>query len=130
MDTKALLMWLLEAVPQGMRIVEGTDGLKKNLLHYPDWVIDPYIHTGEDMSGVLWTAFEDQGTKYYFVNYTDEVQEITVQVCSGIHPEIWDTYTGAIEPAQVVEEKRDGNGTQYQIRMRLPKDYGVFLVTG
>ena len=66
----------------------------------------------------------------YFVNYTDEVQEITVQVCSGIHPEIWDTYTGAIEPAQVVEEKRDGKGTQYQIRMRLPKDYGVFLVTG
>ncbi len=130
MDTKALLMWLLEAVPQGMRIVEGTDGLKKNLLHYPDWVIDPYIHTGEDMSGVSWTAFEDQGTKYYFVNYTDEVQEITVQVCSGIHPEIWDTYTGAIGPAQVVEEKRDGNGTQYQIRMRLPKDYGVFLVTG
>ena len=130
MDTKALLTWLLKAAPQDLRIVEGLDCLKKNFLHYPDWVIDPYIHTGEDMSGISWTAFADQGTKYYFVNYTDEVQEITVQVCSRTHPEIWDTFTGAIEPAVVMEEKEDGSKKQYQLHMRLPKDYGVFLITG
>lgn len=128
MDTQALLVWLLRAAPQELRIVEGVDCLKKKFLHYPDWVIDPYIHTGEDMSGVSWTAFEGHGTKYYFVNYTDGMQEITVQVYSRTQPEIWDTFTGGIEPADIVEKGTDETGEWCRIRMRLPADYGVFLV--
>lgn len=128
-DSKTLLMWLSETVPQSLQIVEGMNGIKKNFTHYPDWIADPYIHTGEDMSGISWTAFEGDGTKYYFVNYTDEVQDITVEVYSETRPGIWDTFTGSMEPAEVVKEKTGELGKQFQVHMRLPKDYGVFLVT-
>lgn len=102
-DTGKLLAWLSEVSPQSIQIIEGANQLKKNLLHYPDWVIDPYIHTGEDMTGISWTEFKGDKTKYYFVNYTDTPQDITVQLNSTTPPELWDTLTGQIQPAHILE---------------------------
>ena len=122
-----LLAWLQEVSPQPLRIVKGVGDCKKSFSHYPEWIIDPYIHTGEDMCGVTWTKFQGEETSYYFVNYTDEVQEIEAEVVSGMKPEIWDPLTGEITPAEVVDvNTREG---WLRVRMSLPKSYGIFLVT-
>ncbi|MDO5425502.1 MAG: hypothetical protein Q4F41_17460 [Eubacteriales bacterium] len=125
-DTRQVLEWLEAVCPRELRILEGIRTCKKNFAHYPDWVIDPYIHTGEDLDGISWTVFEGERTNYYFVNYTDREQEIVAEVPSGMRPEIWDSLTGEIREADVLEK---GAGAVYRVRMRLPKGYGIFLVT-
>lgn len=125
-DAEKAIEWLEENCPQDIHIIEGIKGCNKTALHYPEWVIDPYIHTGEDMTGISWTRFEGEQTAYYFVNYTKEAQEITVEVKSEKKPEIWDTLTGEIKEAQSVKVQDD----IYQVKMNLNENYGVFLMTG
>ena len=128
MEASSALKWLDENSPQKLRIIEGISGCKKTALHYPDWIIDPYIHTGEDMQGITWTHFQGKTDAYYFVNYTDEQQELTIEVESKIKPEIWDTLTGEINAAEIV--KADEEAGVYQVKLTLNANYGVFLVTG
>ena len=80
------------------------------------------------MQGITWTHFQGKIDAYYFVNYTDEQQELTVEVESKIKPEIWDTLTGEIKAAEIV--KADEAAGVYQVKLTLNANYGVFLVTG
>ena len=81
------------------------------------------------MTGITWTQFEqDHTVAYYFVNYTNEVQEITVEVESSLPPEIWDTLTGEI--MEVQSEKVQGTEHIYRVKMSLNQNYGIFLMTG
>ncbi len=132
-DCDALLSWLDTACPQAMKITSGIADCKKTFfgkpfLHYPEWVIDPYIHTGEDMHGISWNTFgNEEKTCIYLINYTDQPQNITVTVSATEIPEIWDTWTGAIEKAEILHyDKAQGI---YELALQLPKSYGVFLVT-
>lgn len=125
-DVSETLEWLKKNVHQTLKITEGINKCTKTALHYPEWVIDPYIHTGEDMSGISWTKFEGEKTAYYFVNYTEKEQQITVEVESKSNPEIWDTLTGEIKAAESQKIKEN----IYQVRMNLNENYGVFLMAG
>lgn len=132
MDPSALLSWLEQTCPQPLQIISGIAHAKKTFFgkpftHYPEWVIDPYIHTGEDMDGVTWTTFcsPDQ-TYFYFINYTDQLQNLTVRVFANRIPEIWDTWTGEIKTAKVL--RHDSAHDFYELDLQLPKGYGTFLV--
>ena len=128
-DAKMASDWLEKHCPQNIYITAGENKCRKTFLHYPEWVIDPYIHTGEDVTGITWTQFEqDHTVAYYFVNYTNEVQEITVEVESSLPPEIWDTLTGEI--TEVQSEKVQGTENIYRVKMSLNQNYGIFLMTG
>ena len=128
-NVEELLTWLAKAVPQSLVITDGKSNCIKSFTHYPEWVIDPYIHTGEDIDGVSWTVFEGENTNYYFVNYTEQPQDVSVEVYSETQPEIWNSLTGVITEAKVTGKEIDEKGTKYQINMELPKGYGIFLVT-
>lgn len=129
MDGDQICKWLDQACPRTLKIVAGPAECRKNIRHYPDWISDPYIHTGEDMDGISWCLFEGNERKYYFINYTKEIQNLVVDVKAGKHPEIWDPFTGRIEPADVVSEAESEWGHGFRINMELPQGYGIFLVT-
>jgi len=110
-----------------VQIVEGN---RKNVnLHpcYDNYLIDPYIHTGEDVEGVMFTRYcKDGERRTLFMNYGKEEELVTVFTrTSGEIPQVWDTFTGEISNADVIRQTSDG----YDVRLKLPCTHGVFLVT-
>jgi hypothetical protein len=121
--------WLKTGAAQDMRIISGIDYCKNTQLHYPDWLIDPYIHTGEDLDGVSWCKFLNGSNRiYYFINYTKMPQELVIEVASSTVPELWDTFTGEISTAPILQSATAGKELQYTIKIDLPCNYGVFLI--
>ena len=131
LDLDTLIKWLDGCCPQKLTITEGISCCKKSLPHYPEWIIDPYIHTGEDIDGISWSVFKGDRTYYYLINYTDSDQPISLKVSSSTEPEIWDSLTGEISHARVIgiEASTEGSEKIYHVSLELPKSYGVFLVT-
>ncbi len=126
-DKAAVYDKIREIIPMPVEIVEGTKRTVNNHPAYESFLIDPYIHTGEDLSGVLFTRYRKDGRRNtLFMNYSDK-PEIIVAKISGteLMPEVWDTFTGEIRAAEVV--KKEGNC--YYVRLTLPCGYGVILVS-
>ena len=115
-----------EIVPHPVRITSGTDRTYNRHPNYPPYLIDPYMHTGETMTGVQFVRYSKDGhTNVLFMNYSDQEESIEVYTeTPGGVPEVWDTLTGEIRPAEVVRREADG----WTVRLSLPDDHGVFLV--
>ena len=127
-DKDAVYAKIREIIPMPVEIVEGVKETVNNHPVYDSFLIDPYIHTGEDLSGVLFTRYlKDDKRHTLFMNYSDKPETIVARI-SGTEmvPEIWDTFTGEIKEAEVVK-KEDGN---YFVKLTLPCNYGVILVSG
>lgn len=152
-DVVSLAAWIGRVAPAPVRVISGTWGCKNNHPCYPDYLIDPYMHTGEDLDGVSCTTYLKAGRReYFFVNYTDKPQPLTVEVPSNNIPEVWDSFTGEIFAAEVVAVENvsehpgaaEDNGMMagaefgrslvgdsrlYTVKLILPSHYGTFLVT-
>lgn len=125
-DKAAILDALQAAIPHPVEITAGTNGTVNNHPTYPPYLIDPYMHTGEDMKGVQFVRYcKDGHRNVLFMNYGDAPETIEVRVVTGGVPEVWDTMTGEIRPAEVVRKEADG----YVVRLTLPCSYGIFLVS-
>lgn len=114
-------------IPQPVQIVSGTKKTVNNHSNYVSYLIDPYMHGGEDLSGVLFTRYLKNGRRNsLFMNYNDalDVIEVFVQTSGGIS-EVWDTLNGEIIEAEVVRKEENG----YRIRLRLPCNHGVFVIS-
>lgn len=115
-----------KVIPMPVEIVEGTKGTVNNHPVYESYLIDPYMHTGEDLEGVLFTRYlKDEKRHTLFMNYGNAPDTIQVKVTGRFVPEVWDTFTGEIAEAQVVEK---GEG-YYIVKLELPCNYGVILVS-
>lgn len=125
MDVSAALQWLEENCPQDLKIIDGIKECKKNMQCYPEWVIDPYVHSGENLTGISWTMFEGEENAYYLINYSKEAQQITAEVQSCQPPQIWEPFTGKISDAEAVNTKEN----IWQVKIKLDKCYGIFLIT-
>ena len=99
-EIELLLHWLERCCPQPIHITDGIRTCKKNKIQYAAWLQDPYIHTGEDMSGISWTTFKERKT------------------------EIWDPFTGEIQEGQMV-----GNGERKNVCITVPAGRGILLLT-
>ena len=116
-----------ENFPGPVRIVKGCESTVKNHPCYPPYLIDPYMHGGEDLTGVMFTRYVKDGKRNtLFMNYGSSPETIEAEiVTSGNTPEIWDTFTGEIREAEVVEK----DGTWCRIRLELPRHYGIIVVS-
>lgn len=125
--TEDLYRNLRENVPGPVRIVKGCAGTVNNHPCYPPYLIDPYMHGGEDLTGVMFTRYLKDGKRNtLFMNYGNSPETIEAEiVTSGNTPEIWDTFTGGIREADVL--KKDGN--RCRIRLELPCNYGIIVVS-
>lgn len=114
-------------IPHPVQIVNGTDKTINNHPAYPPYLMDPYTHGGEDLKGVLFNRYLKDGKRNtLFMNYGNTLDIIAVKVktCGEI-PQVWDTFTGEIKDAEVVNKDADG----YLMRMELPCNHGVFVVS-
>lgn len=116
-----------EAVPHPIEITMGTKRTVNNHPAYDSCLIDPYMHTGEDLDGVLFNRYLKDGKRNtLFMNYGSHPDMIEVLVeTKGMVPEVWDTFTGEIRKAEVVRKEETG----YVIRLELPCNYGLLVVS-
>lgn len=94
---------------------------------YEAFLIDPYIHTGEELTGIMYSRYIKDGKRNtLFMNYNDVPETIEVEVlCGGEIPEVWNTFTGEITPAKVIEQNPQG----FLVELTLPCNYGNILVS-
>lgn len=114
-------------IPHPIQIVKGTGKTVNNHPAYVSYLIDPYMHSGEDLSGVLFNRYLKDGKRNtLFMNYSDTPDIVEVKVeTSGAVPQVWDTFTGEMKEAGVVRKEADG----YVISIELPCDHGIFVVS-
>ena len=127
MDTEKICDFLKREITCPIKIVKGTCGTANNHSSYPAYLIDPYMHGGEDLTGIMFTRYLKDGKRNtLFMNYSSHPETIEVMVRGKDEiPEIWDTFTGEIQKAQVTGIEKDG----YRIRLNLPCHYGMIVVS-
>ena len=125
-DSDALGFWLSHVAPAPIQFVEGNSRNVNNHRYYPRWIVDPVMHTGEDLSGVAYIRYrKGEEREYFFVNFGEGPETITVSVPSETDPTVYETLTGKVYPAQVLGMK---NGA-YTVRLTLAPNVGTALVT-
>ena len=113
-------------IPHPVEIVSGTRGLTNEHPAYPPYLIDPYLHTGENMTGVGFTRYIKDGERRILVmNYGNAPDEIELYVEGGSLPMIWDTLSGEIIEAEVVQKKQNGA----IISLTLPCNHGLIITS-
>lgn len=114
-------------IPHPVEIVEGCSETVNNHPVYENYLIDPYIHTGEDITGVMFNRYCKGDYRHtLFMNYGKTPEEIDIRIYSrDIRPTVWDTFTGEIMDAVIVHQ----DGSEYTIKLTLPVNYGVVVVT-
>ncbi len=121
-----ILKVLGQLLPHPVQIVAGTDSTVNHHPCYDSYLIDPYMHTGEDISGVMFVRYlKGDCRNVIFMNYSAEPETIEVQVESSQLPQVWDTLTGQMQEAEVVS-RTEGS---WRIRMTLPCDHSLVVVT-
>lgn len=85
----------VEITDIGIEVLEGTKRCQHNLPAYPDHLIDPYIHNGENLYGVGISRYDKDGYQIYnFTNYNLREEKITVKTKSLKHVELWNPESG------------------------------------
>ncbi|HCT92805.1 MAG TPA: hypothetical protein DF613_15710 [Lachnospiraceae bacterium] len=124
-EKELLYRKLREIIPMPVEIVGGAKKTVNNHPCYPAYLIDPYMHGGEDLTGVQFVRYRKDGKRHtLFVNYGHKPETVTVRVEAGEAPEVWDTLTGEIKKARVLGMEAG----RYMVEITLPCGYGVFLV--
>lgn len=125
-EKEKLYQCIHQEIPHPIEIVKGTAETRNNHPCYPDYLIDPYMHGGEDLTGVLFNRYlKDEKRNTLFMNYSSQPDTIEVRVRSeGEVPEVFDTFTGESREAEVIRHE----GKDYFIKLNLPCNYGVVIV--
>ena len=114
-----------KASERPFRILRGVDKMSRLLSAYPSKVIDPYIHTGERVSGVGVTRYlKEDGRIFNFTNYNMREEPMHVWIRGNERPVLYDVCTGEIRP-MTEAEKTDGG---YAVRFTIPANRAVFIV--
>ena len=126
-DKEQIYQLLHKSIPHPVKIVKGTRKTINNHPAYPNFLIDPYMHSGEDLCGIMFNRYLKEGKRNtLFMNYGNTPDTIEVRiVSSGTVPEIWNTFTGEIEKAEVINQ----DDQSYAIRLTLPCNYGLLVVS-
>lgn len=111
-------------VDRPVEILQGTCRLEILHRHYEAHLIDPFVHTGEDISGVGYNCYEKDGYQLiYFVNYNSEPECLVLHCHSREVPSVWDPLLGTISAPEILSETEG----IYTLRLMLPCNYGVIL---
>ncbi len=126
-DMDAVYTAIKAVTPKTVEIVAGCAETVNNHPAYPNYLIDPYIHTGEEISGVMFNRYCKGDSRHtLFMNYGDKEESIQVRIESkGAVPTVWDTFTGEIKEAEVVSRDE----TALVVQLQLPHTHGVILVS-
>lgn len=128
-DIDKIIAYLNCCVEHPVRIVDGTSQNVNLHPTYPPLLIDPYIHGGEDIRGVRFVRYLKQNERHIlFMNYDSAYVEIEANIESESVPVIWDTLSGEILPADLLDKGTLEDGKAfYRIRLLLPPDHGIIV---
>ncbi|WP_035776438.1 glycosyl hydrolase, partial [Butyrivibrio sp. VCB2001] len=116
-----------DAIVRDVEIISGTSRTINNHMSYGDYLIDPYVHTGEDISGVMFNTYvAGDERRTLFMNYGKELEEIRVRVRSLTKPVICDTLSGEVR--EVSDFTVDGDDWFFDLT--LPNTHGIVVVAG
>lgn len=122
----AVLEYLQETVKQPIKLMSGMENNHKSYTLYTNGLIDPYVHTGEDICGVRFVRYIKDGKRNtFFVNYDAEPKAITVELEAEKDISIWNPFTGEIKEPNVLFS----NEHTQRIFMILPCNYGIIMVS-
>jgi hypothetical protein len=125
-DEESLYEFIGQKVQYPVCITDGVKRTFNNHPYYKPYLIDPYIHTGEDITGVMYTRYIKDGYRnIVFMNYSEKSEVIEVEVVASEVPEVWDTMSGHIQRAEVLRK----TDKKYKIRLELPLYHSIILVT-
>lgn len=97
-DIQSLTQECEKVTDLGIDILEGTCTCQHNVPAYPDHLIDPFIHNGEDLYGVGISRYEKDGYRIYnFTNYNLREEQMVINVNDAKSAEIWNPENGEIE---------------------------------
>lgn len=111
----------------GLEILEGTRECQHNLPAYPDHLIDPYIHNGEDLYGMSISRYDKDGYRIYnFTNYNVRAERMTVKLDGVELAELWNPENGKIEEAELVRrDETEGSGC---VKFEVPPNRTRYIV--
>lgn len=123
-DQEQIFQAVRERIPHPVRIIGGTGKTSNNHPSYPPYMIDPYMHGGEDLTGVQFTRYQKDGARHIlFVNYNSAPEVIQAELETAKVPEVWDTLTGEVKAAKVIKQ----GGNSCIIELLLPCNYGIIV---
>ncbi|MDY3919473.1 MAG: glycosyl hydrolase [Candidatus Limivivens sp.] len=86
----------------GIDVLEGTSSCRHNQPSYSDHLIDPYIHSGEDLYGMGISRYDRDGYRIYnFTNYNLREEVLRVRIRGAAEAQIWNPENGEIREAQI-----------------------------
>ena len=105
-----------------VEIVSGTSTTVNNHMSYGDHLIDPYVHTGEDITGVMFNSYVvGDERRTLFMNYGRDEEQVGVRIRSRNVPLIFDTLSGEVsEPSDCRED-----GENFFFTITLPATHGI-----
>lgn len=125
-DINSVFDYINSKANQPLKILEGVSKAKHNKNCYGEFIEDPYLHDGEDVTGVMYSRFISKDTrKYFFLNLNNKNEKITIEVESKTVPELWDPLTGETIEPEVINKQDD----KYTMKIELNHGYGSILVT-
>lgn len=126
-DKGEIYKWIRQNIPHPVKIVKGTDTNENNHMNYDSYLIDPYFHRGEDLTGVMFNRYLKNGKRNtLFMNYSSREDQIEVEIEKSKNtPQVWNTFTGEVRDAQVLQQE----GDTWRILLDLPCCYGMLVVS-
>ncbi|MFI3214235.1 MAG: glycosyl hydrolase, partial [Eubacteriales bacterium] len=123
-EEDALFSEIENSIQPPLKVVEGIGKNKNNRPTYERRLQDPYMHHGEDLSGVMYVHYKKGNLRNtVFMNYDEMETEVIVEVESLSIPELWDTMTGEVK---IPEHEKIGEMI-YRCKFILPVGYGIIL---
>lgn len=122
-----------ELLPQPVKLISGGENNRNFHPCYTNGLIDPYLHTGEDISGVRFVRYiKDEKRNIFLMNYDNTPKEVVLEVETDAELEAWDTFSGEIVGLKSSEiiTKEDCMGRKVicqQVKLELPCNYGVIV---
>ncbi len=114
---------LNQLAPSPIRILEGTADNVIRKHFYEPAIIDPYIHTGEDITGISFYRYLKDGKRNTFImNYSDREEKLEIELSYDMqeNAQLWNPFTGEIQSI-VLEARR--------FKLTLEPNRGIILVT-
>ncbi|MFV0528785.1 MAG: glycosyl hydrolase [Lachnospiraceae bacterium] len=126
-DKKDMFAEIAAIIDAPVKIIEGRSTNQNNHLCYEKFLEDPYMHGGEDLTGISFIRYrKDKKRITYFMNYGNKPEEITVALAGAKSAQLWNPLTGDITIPQSLESAMENTAS---VRFTVPSDFGVLLVT-
>ncbi len=113
-------------IDRPVEITSGTGTTVNNHMSYGDYLIDPYVHTGEDITGVMFNSYVvGDERRTLFMNYGSDNETVSVRLRSRNVPLIFDTLSGEVN--EIPDYRKDGE--YFLFSMTLPTTHGIVVTS-